>query len=66
MGDVLFRAAKKILHEDEMASSKPDKDAVQKQIDENLKRIFEETANQPIPDQLSQLLQQLREQETRK
>ncbi len=49
-----------------MASSKPDKEAVQKQIDDNLKRIFEETATQPIPDQLSQLLDKLREQETRK
>ncbi|WP_138469637.1 NepR family anti-sigma factor [Poseidonocella sp. HB161398] len=49
-----------------MATPTSDKDAVQKQIDDNLKRIFEETANQPLPDQLSQLLDQLREQETRK
>ncbi|WP_108260801.1 NepR family anti-sigma factor [Mangrovicoccus ximenensis] len=49
-----------------MASPTPDKDAVQKQIDENLRKIFEETANEPIPDQLTQLLDKLREQETRK
>ncbi len=49
-----------------MATPTPDKDAVQKQIDDNLKRIFDETASQPIPDQLSRLLDQLREQETRK
>ncbi|MBE3638412.1 transcriptional regulator [Mangrovicoccus sp. HB182678] len=49
-----------------MATPQPDKETVQKQIDDNLRKIFDETANQPIPDQLSQLLQQLREQETRK
>lgn len=31
------------------------------QIDENLKRIYDETLNEQIPDHLTQLLEQLRQ-----
>ncbi len=37
---------------------------VQKEIDENLKRIFDETAKEPLPQKLTDLLEQLRRKET--
>jgi hemerythrin-like domain-containing protein len=33
------------------------------QIDENLRRVYSDTANEPLPDRFTQLLDQLREQE---
>ena len=47
-------------------NSKPDdrrKAAVERQIDENLRRAYEQDAQQEVPDRLLQLLQKLREQE---
>jgi hemerythrin-like domain-containing protein len=34
---------------------------VQDQIDENLKRIYDETLKEELPDRLTQLLEQLRQ-----
>jgi len=34
---------------------------IRDQIDENLKRIYDETLNEQIPDRLNQLLQQLKQ-----
>jgi Anti-sigma factor NepR len=43
----------------DMAESTP-KTNIKIQIDENLKRIYDETLNEEIPDRLKQLLEQLR------
>lgn len=37
--------------------------AIEKQIDENLKRVYEQEANDKIPDRFMALLDKLREQE---
>lgn len=37
--------------------------AVEKQIDENLRRAYEQDANDQVPDRFLDLLKQLREQE---
>ncbi|QRZ13070.1 transcriptional regulator [Paracoccus methylovorus] len=37
--------------------------ALEKQIDENLRRVYEQDATQQIPDRFLQLLDKLREQE---
>lgn len=37
--------------------------AVERQIDENLKRVYDQDATQEIPDRFLELLKQLREQE---
>ncbi|MDO5612596.1 MAG: NepR family anti-sigma factor [Paracoccus sp. (in: a-proteobacteria)] len=37
--------------------------ALEKQIDENLRRTYEQDVQQQVPDKLLQLLQQLREQD---
>ncbi len=42
-----------------MADSNP-KSTIKHQIDENLKRIYDETLKEQIPDRLTQLLEQLR------
>lgn len=45
---------------------KPDnkrQEAVEKQIDENLRRVYEQDATEQIPDRFLQLLKQLREQD---
>lgn len=39
------------------------KEAIEKQIDENLRRVYEENSSEKIPDRLLELLQKLREQE---
>lgn len=39
--------------------SKP-KASIKQQIDENLKRIYDETLNEEVPDRFKQLLDQLR------
>ncbi|WP_371931394.1 NepR family anti-sigma factor [Roseovarius sp. MMSF_3359] len=36
------------------------------QIDENLRRVYSEAANEPVPDRFTQLLDQLRQQEKSK
>lgn len=36
---------------------------VQREIDRNLKRIFDETAEQPLPPQLAGLVERLRQKE---
>ncbi|WP_245990318.1 NepR family anti-sigma factor [Tabrizicola piscis] len=43
----------------DMSDSNP-KSKIRHQIDENLKRIYDETLNEQIPDKLTQLLEQLR------
>ena len=42
------------------ANKKPDREAV---IDENLKRVFEETLDEGIPDRFKDLLSQLKKQD---
>ncbi len=37
--------------------------AVTRQIDENLRRVYEQDAEAPVPDKFLALLKQLREQE---
>ena len=37
--------------------------AIEKQIDENLKRVYEHDATQEIPDKFLELLNKLRDQE---
>ncbi len=37
--------------------------AVARQIDENLRRVYDEDKEQPVPDKFLDLLRQLREQE---
>lgn len=37
--------------------------AIEKQIDENLKRVYEQDSDQKIPDRFLALLEKLREQE---
>jgi Anti-sigma factor NepR len=44
----------------DMAESNP-KAKVRRHIDENLRRIYDETLNEQIPDKLTQLLDQLRQ-----
>ena len=39
------------------------KAALDKQIDENLKRVYQQAAEEEVPDRFLVLLQQLREQE---
>lgn len=39
------------------------KSAIAKQIDENLRRVYQQDTEQEIPDKLLQLLDKLREQE---
>lgn len=39
------------------------KDAIEKQIDENLKRVYDQDTTQKIPDRFLELLDKLREQE---
>lgn len=37
--------------------------SLDQQIDENLRRVYSDTANEPLPDRFTQLLDQLRKQE---
>lgn len=46
-----------------MAESNP-KSNVRRHIDENLRRIYDETLNEQIPDNLTKLLEQLRQKTT--
>ncbi len=39
---------------------------VDQQIDENLRRVYSEAAQEPVPDRFTQLLEQLRQQEQSK
>jgi hemerythrin-like domain-containing protein len=45
-------------------SDKNPKAKVRQQIDENLRRIYDETLKEGIPDRLTQLLDQLRQKST--
>ena len=48
-----------------MTSKRDDrrKAAVEKQIDENLRRVYEQDVTQKVPDRFLELLEKLREQE---
>ena len=39
---------------------------LEQQIDENLRRVYSDTANEPLPDRFTQLLEQLRQKEREK
>lgn len=59
------RRAHKIVGKHEHMISKRDerkRAALDKQIDENLKRVYQQDSEQEIPDKLLALLEQLREQ----
>lgn len=47
---------------EEMAGDKP-KSSLRQDIDENLKRVYEEALKQEIPDRFKQLLDQLKAKE---
>ncbi len=40
--------------------------AVKKQIDENLKRVYNDVVQEDVPDRFKELLEQLRAQESKK
>lgn len=44
---------------------KPDRSAIDRQIDDNLRRIYQQALDEEIPDTLRQLLDRLREQDVR-
>lgn len=48
-----------------MKQNKPDKN-VQRQIDENLRRVFQDKVEEALPDRFHKLLQQLKEQDQAK
>lgn len=50
---------------DDSAKSRP-KSKAQREIDENLKRVYDEALKEEIPDRFKQLLAQLKEKEQRK
>jgi hypothetical protein len=39
-------------------------ESLDKQIDDNLRRVYSDTVNEPLPDRFTQLLQRLRDEET--
>lgn len=39
---------------------KPEDDSLRQQIDENLRRVYEQTLNEDVPDRFRELLDQLR------
>ncbi|MCB1338211.1 MAG: transcriptional regulator [Maritimibacter sp.] len=43
-----------------------DKAKLQAQIDENLKRVYQEALDERLPDRFQELLEQLRDKETTK
>ncbi len=43
-------------------SDRPLSEAVERQINENLKRLYQEAAEEPLPDHLLQLLDKLKQQ----
>lgn len=44
-------------------ADQPPKSTVRRQIDANLKRVYEDALNEELPDRLAELLKKLREQE---
>ncbi|WP_380058013.1 NepR family anti-sigma factor [Falsihalocynthiibacter sp. SS001] len=48
-----------------MAQNKPSPE-MQRQIDENLKRVFQQTADEELPDRFKELLDKLKEQDANK
>ncbi len=50
---------------EEMAEEKP-KPRLRRDIDENLKRVFEDALDTEVPDRFKQLLEQLKAKEARK
>ena len=48
-----------------MAKEKPSRDDVRREIDNNIKRIYQQTLEEDIPDRFKDLLSKLKEQETR-
>jgi hemerythrin-like domain-containing protein len=45
-----------------MAQKKANND-MDRQIDENLRRVYQDAAKDPVPDRFAQLLEQLRQQD---
>ncbi|KIC38097.1 NepR family anti-sigma factor [Leisingera sp. JC1] len=44
--------------------ARPRNEQADREIDENLKRAFEQVASEPVPDRFTDLLKQLKEKET--
>ena len=47
-------------------ASKKDTPGIKTQIDENLKRVYQEALDEAVPDRFNQLLEKLRERESGK
>nr|WP_197087356.1 NepR family anti-sigma factor [Pseudorhodobacter wandonensis] len=47
-----------------MANDTP-KDKIKQQIEENLKRVYDDALNEPVPDRFLSLLEQLRKQDSK-
>jgi len=57
--------AKVKIFDDAMTKPQPSREhrqEIEKRIDENLKRAFDEVANEPVPDRFVDLLEKLRNQ----
>jgi hypothetical protein len=50
---------------DSMTSGK-DKATLKQQIDENLRRVYQQAANEPVPEKFQELLRRLKEQDQKK
>lgn len=44
-------------------ANKPRTSRLEQQIDDNLRRVYSDTVNEPLPERFTQLLDQLRQQE---
>jgi hypothetical protein len=49
--------------QDEGSGKSPQKSPKRSQIDDNLKRVYEEMLDEDVPDRFEELLRQLREQD---
>ena len=47
-------------------ASKSSKDKIQEQIEENLKRVYDDALNEPVPARFQDLLDKLRQQDKAK
>lgn len=48
---------------DQMADEKPKPNSLRRDIDENLKKVFQSALDEQVPDRFKQLLEQLKAQE---
>ncbi|MDF0600845.1 NepR family anti-sigma factor [Psychromarinibacter sp. C21-152] len=60
----MVRKKKESAQENEMDGER-DQSHLEQQIDDNLRKVFQRTMDEQVPDRLTSLLQQLKEQDTR-